>query len=253
MDLVLEEIRQMAVEIVKESRQPVFYDDYKELIKRSEKFFKTDPFVGKVKNDVFEILEYNLGHGVGHAKKVAVEAGVIYVAEMKKANSSKSEDYLLSIAQTAGILHDICRKQKYHAQKGAEYADYYLPYVIEDAKNIEAIVHAISNHEAFCAHYNEPPSFEASVLSDSLYDSDKFRWGPDNFSFMLWAMIEQTDITAAQFLSGYKKGINALRKIRNTFRTPTGKKYGPEFIDIGIDIGNRLYDRISNEFNIFTG
>jgi len=39
-----------------------------------------------------------------------------------------------------------------------------------------------------------------------------------------------------------------LTKIRNTFRTDTGKKYGPQFIDIGLAIGEELFDVINTEF-----
>lgn len=250
MDSVLEDIKAMAMEIVSQARVPSFYKDYEDLLKESEMFFRENPLVLKIRKDVYEILENNFGHGYGHAKKVAIEAGVIFALELKNRNIKKDIEYSLTIAQTAGLLHDICRKEKNHAKRGAEYADIYLPSVMVQKKNIDSIVHAISNHEAFCDNNEPAPSVEASVLSDSLYDSDKFRWGPDNFSHMIWAMLEHADITAAQFLSGYKRGIGSLEKIRTTFRSSTGKKYGPEFIDIGIEIGNSLYQRISDEIDL---
>lgn len=250
MDLVLEEIKIMARDIVSESPLPSFYKDYESLLEKSKVFFDENPLIVRIREDVFDILENNFGHGFGHAKKVAIEAGAIFVIEMENSGTDKSSDCLLAIAQTAGLLHDICRKEKNHAKRGAEYADIYLPSVLKSQSSIDSIVHAISNHEAFCELSSEPPSSEASVLSDSLYDSDKFRWGPDNFSHMIWAMLDYSDITAAQFLSGYKRGIGSLERIRDTFRTETGKKYGPEFIDIGIEIGNRLYKRINDEFDL---
>jgi hypothetical protein len=250
MDQVLEEIKQMAIEIVDQSRLPSFYNDYNDLINQSKNFFNEDELIIKMRKDLFETLEDNFGHGYGHAKKVAIEAGVIFLVEMKRAGGQKKDGYYLSIAQTAGLLHDICRKEKDHAKKGAIYARSYLDGIFEDLKNIDSVVHAISNHEAFCDFYEEAPNFEASVLSDSLYDSDKFRWGPDNFSHMLWAMLAHADISAAQFMSGYERGINSLRKIKKTFRTDTGRKYGPEFIDIGIEIGTTLLSRIKNELGL---
>jgi hypothetical protein len=42
--------------------------------------------------------------------------------------------------------------------------------------------------------------------------------------------------------------MESLERIRGTFRSPTGRRYGPEFIDIGIEIGWRLYDVILDEF-----
>lgn len=250
MDQVLEEIKKMAIQIVGESRVPLFYKDCKNLLDKSQNFFLKDEMIIKMRKDLFQTLENNFGHGYGHAKKVAVEAGVIFMIEMKKAGGIENDDYYLSIAHTAGLLHDICRKEKDHAKKGAIYARSYLEGIFPDRKNIESVAHAISNHEAFCDSYEKAPNIEASVLSDSLYDSDKFRWGPDNFSHMLWAMLEHADISAAQFMSGYERGINSLRKIKKTFRTDTGRKYGPEFIDIGIEIGTTLLGRIKNELGL---
>ncbi|MDY0131646.1 MAG: hypothetical protein RBR53_03165 [Desulforegulaceae bacterium] len=250
MEQVLEEIKKIAIEVVNESREPAFYKDYNELLKRSKIFFAQNDLIRKIRGDLFETLQDNFGHGYGHAKKVAIEAGVIFVIEMERAGGNKSEEHYLSIAQSAGLLHDICRKEKDHAKKGAIYSRSYLANILPDKNNIDSIVHSIANHEAFCSSYEPPPSFEALILSGSLYDSDKFRWGPDNFSHMLWAMLEHIDISPAQFMGGYKRGIDSLRKIKKTFRTPTGKKYGPEFIDTGIEIGTILFDRIKNELGI---
>jgi len=35
--------------------------------------------------------------------------------------------------------------------------------------------------------------------------------------------------------------MGGIRKIKNTFRTGTGRRYGPEFIDFGLEIGNGIY------------
>jgi hypothetical protein len=39
--------------------------------------------------------------------------------------------------------------------------------------------------------------------------------------------------------------MNGIEKIKGTFRTDTGKRYGPEFIDHGITIGKVIYDEMS--------
>jgi hypothetical protein len=39
-----------------------------------------------------------------------------------------------------------------------------------------------------------------------------------------------------------------LARIKTSFRTATGRKYGPEFIDLGIAIGEELYRVITAEF-----
>jgi hypothetical protein len=42
--------------------------------------------------------------------------------------------------------------------------------------------------------------------------------------------------------------MESLLKIKNTFRSDTGKKYGPQFIDIGIAIGEKLLKVIKAEY-----
>jgi hypothetical protein len=39
-----------------------------------------------------------------------------------------------------------------------------------------------------------------------------------------------------------------LKKIRGTFRSRTGRRYGPQFIDMGIAIGEELYQVILTDF-----
>ncbi len=81
----------------------------------------------------------------------------------------------------------------------------------------------------------------AQLLSDALYDADKFRWGPDNFTETLWAMIAHRGIPLQALLPRLLPGIEGIGKIRDSFRTPTGREYGPDFIDRGLTIGRRLH------------
>jgi hypothetical protein len=39
--------------------------------------------------------------------------------------------------------------------------------------------------------------------------------------------------------------MKGIEKIKETFRTATGKRYGPEFIDQGLAIGNALFDEMT--------
>ena len=85
------------------------------------------------------------------------------------------------------------------------------------------------------------------LISNALYDADKFRWGPDNFTMTLWDMLEYANIDMGLFISTYHKGIKGVEEIRETFRSDTGKKYGPEFIEIGLMIGDELYRVLSEK------
>jgi len=55
-------------------------------------------------------------------------------------------------------------------------------------------------------------------------------------------------IPVVKFMELYPGGMNIVAKIRPTFRTDTGKKYGPQFIDIGLAIGKELFDVINRDF-----
>ena len=99
---------------------------------------------------------------------------------------------------------------------------------------------AIRNHEAFqpCSRTADPAT---QLISDVLYDADKFRWGPDNFTETLWAMVAGRDIPLQTLLPRFLPGLEGIRKIRDSFRTTVGRVYGPDFIDRGLEIGSRLY------------
>ncbi len=110
-------------------------------------------------------------------------------------------------------------------------------------REVQAITGAIRNHEAFrAAEILEDPL--AQFLSDALYDADKFRWGPDNFTEMLWDMVEYRKASLDALLTRFLKGMEGIKRIRETFRTQTGKIYGPDFIDRGIEIGMKFYTDI---------
>jgi hypothetical protein len=110
------------------------------------------------------------------------------------------------------------------------------------------IVKAISNHEAFV----EPERIYSPVgqiLSDALYDADKFRWGPDNFTHTLWQMLRSSRARIIPLIRRFPKGMEGISSIKETFRTETGKIYGPEFIELGLKIGGEIYQFLQERFS----
>ena len=89
---------------------------------------------------------------------------------------------------------------------------------------------------------------ERALLSDCLYDADKFRWGPDNFSDTIWAMVSFLDMPVEHFIGRFPQGMQMLVRIRDTFRSKTGRVYGPQFVDIGLAVGRKLYRTIQAEY-----
>ena len=44
----------------------------------------------------------------------------------------------------------------------------------------------------------------------------------------------------------FREKMKGIEKIKETFRTETGKQFGPEFIDMGISIGNAIYEEMNS-------
>jgi hypothetical protein len=193
-------------------------------------------------------IEDDFGHGLMHAHKVAVDAGALTLIACDRAGlDSASTERQLLIVQAAGLLHDMRRKEKRHAEAGAVFAREALAAFDFVPQEVDVICFAIRNHEAF-RHIQPPPSVESGLVSDCLYDADKFRWGPDNFTDTLWDMVTFYNPPLSVFVKRYPGGMKKLEEIKTTFRSDTGKRYGPQIIDFGILIGRELMNMIRTEF-----
>jgi len=242
-------LRERARQIVSTFPPPNFYREQSRACDFSKRFLKSDPAMKKLNRFVTDHLEDNFGHGLQHAVKVTIDAGALLYIEGQNAGYGRSVmERRIRTVQSAGLLHDIKRKKKEHAKLGAASArdileDYPLaPHEVED------VYRAIHNHEAFTNNILIPTS-KGALVSDCLYDADKFRWGPDNFTDTLWDMISLYNPPLSKFMARYPRGMEGLEKIKATFRSNTGKKYGPRFIDLGLEIGQKLYGVIQAEFS----
>jgi hypothetical protein len=222
---------------------PPFYREQKVRIDESCRLMENSPVV----RACIEILTSKTtvsGHGLSHARKVARDAGAIILIERGPSAETRR---LATLAHVAGSLHDIKRSSKDHARAGAEEAEIILKgFDLTDTERA-AVVDAIRNHEAFqpCTPL---AAQDAQLLSDALYDADKFRWGPDNFTEMLWDIADTRNISVESLIPYFPSGLESLRKIRDTFRTATGREYGPGFIDLGLRIGETLYEELDKGY-----
>jgi hypothetical protein len=243
-------MRQRARQIVSRFPQPAFYNDFSPLHDISRSFFHTNPVLRNLYAFVSEHLDDDFGHGLDHAVKVTVDAGVLMLIEGKRFGYSRAyTERRVIIVQSAGLLHDIKRKMKHHAAEGADYAHRMLKSFPYSPDEIEDICQAIRNHEAFQPRIHID-TLEGALVSDCLYDADKFRWGPDNFAHTIWDMVSFFNTPLSEFLKHYPQGMEGLTRIKQTFRTQTGKVYGPEFIDLGIAIGEELLNVLQTEFAV---
>jgi hypothetical protein len=234
MQSIYARLREQARQIVSSHPPPDFYQDHSQDYGYSSQLFRADPEIRKLLRFVSDNLDDDYGHGLQHAIKVTIDAGALMNIEGQAAGYSESMLVRrIQIVQCAGLLHDTKRKKKDHSRHGADFArtvleDYSLSY-----DEIEDVCRAIHN----------------VLISDCLYDADKFRWGPDNFTDTLWDMVSFLNPPLSKFMARYPQGMESLEKIKATFRTETGKQYGPQFLDLGLAIGQKLHDVILTDFS----
>ena len=222
-------------------RVPEFYRQFRAQHSLSKKLFYNHPLVTYLKNLLRPRLMDCFGHGLDHSTRVGIDAATIINLEAEKyATVGEKLERLMILGEIAGLLHDIHRGEPDHAEKGAETAKEILkPFPLEN-REVKWISRAISNHEAF-----KTPSACSSpwgqLMSDALYDADKFRWGPDNFTKTVWFMVNYRDIPIEEVIEKFPWGVNGILRIKETFRTGIGRQFGPDIIDVGVEIGKEIY------------
>lgn len=236
------EAKNLSERIASEMEPPRFYLEKKGEIEASRRLFRDAPMV-KAGLKIVEDRPDRIGHGLTHVRKVAVEAGAIVIIELNGTTSKEDVERKVLLAHLAGILHDIKRKEPEHAKRGAEEAGRILEKFDLEERERLGIVEAIGNHEAFKpARPLDDPSLK--IISDALYDADKFRWGPDNFTETVWLMVAPRKIPILSLLKRFDGSLKGIERIKDTFRTPTGREYGPDFICRGLEIGRRVFEAL---------
>jgi hypothetical protein len=251
MDPIYHHLKRRTLQIIAQFPVPDFHKDFLWATDRSSEMLATHIVVSELRAFVAARIDNDFGHGLDHAVRVTLDAGALILVEGKAARlSPKILSRQLLLAQCAGLLHDINRKEKDHAASGAEYAEKVLKTFMLSDREITDVSRAIRNHEAFKTTI-EAKTKTGRMVSDCLYDADKFRWGPDNFARTLWDMVSFHNTPVPLFVSNYPKGMALIAKIRSTFRSHTGRKYGPGFIDQGLAIGEELYRVMKTEFGLY--
>ncbi|MEA2059857.1 MAG: HD domain-containing protein [Thermodesulfobacteriota bacterium] len=248
------QLRHEARKIVEKQAAPEFYTDFPDQVTASRKMLDEHRVLIRLAKQISPVLDDDFGHGMLHCRLVGEDAGALVQIEMSKNSKEQAsaEDVKknMLLVQTAALLHDIKRKEKHHSEKGAVFAKEFLkkenyPFSSEE---ISLITHAIREHEAFKKNSSASKSDKASLISDALYDADKFRWGPDNFTHTVWDMVIYSNISLDEFIQRYPNGMKKLSQIKETFRTDTGKIYGPDFIRLGIEAGEILFKIIEDNY-----
>ena len=238
-------LKERAKDIAGRLGPPSFYRRHKKAVERSLRSFSESTVLRQCRSYLDE-SQMHPAHGIDHGERVAIEAGAILLTERASLDvcAAETEDLMLC-AQIAGLLHDIKRNESDHTTKGRAEAERILEDFAIKESHKRYITAAIRNHEAFkeiLSSENE----EAKLISDCLYDADKFRWGPDNFTITLWLIVEASETPIEVLYRDFLVKMAGVGRIKETFRTDTGKECGPEFIDLGVEIGKEIYREMAN-------
>ncbi|UCG21964.1 MAG: HD domain-containing protein [Deltaproteobacteria bacterium] len=228
---------------------PEFYRRFKPSLTISRRIFFNNPLLIHCRELITPQYIGDFGHGLQHATKVSVDAGTIVLLEGEKYFTVQAElERAVVLVQLAGLLHDIKRMENKHASAGARAAREILYDFPLSPLEVNCVAEAIANHEAF----SKPQTCETltgQLVADSLYDADKFRWGPDNFTHTVWYMMSYHQVGIAELCGRFPWGVDGILKIKDTFRTNIGVQYGPEIIDLGVRIGKEIYQHLQRYLN----
>lgn len=250
MDPIYNRLKKRSRHLISQLPLSDFYKDFSWAGAHSSEILSTDVIVSELRDFISETIDNDFGHGMNHSVKVTLDAGALIFVEGKAAGfTERVIRRQLTLVQCAALLHDIKRKEKDHSLYGAKYAEKILKAYTLSPVEIRDVSLAIQNHEAFKLPV-ETIGRTGRLLSDCLYDADKFRWGPDTFADTLWDMVAYNHTPVAEFVASFPRGMAYLKKIRTTFRSATGKIYGPRFIDQGLIVGNELYRMMKTEFGL---
>jgi hypothetical protein len=238
-------LREIAHRVAATLPKPAFYERYDKFIRRADEALLTHDLIRRCRTYLDE-SQMECAHGLFHCEAVARDAGALILIEMQEDGTTWQDTEPLYIAALiAGLLHDIKRKELDHAIRGSIEAEKILSALGMSLKERQYIADAIRNHEAFQETFDRD-DIAGRLVSDALYDADKFRWGPENFTTTLWLMVETNNVPLTSLHRTFREKMKGIEKIKETFRTPTGRQFGPEFIDIGLSIGNAIYEEMNS-------
>lgn len=236
-------LKRKALQLAASLGTPAFYRVFEDDLRLSGLLLQENEMLKMCRRYIDPVQE-GMGHGFEHSKAVAVDAGAIVLIEGKRMALPEGVlKELIASAHVSGLLHDIKRGVEDHAVAGSRETERILDRcgIVGRCKRYIAL--AIRNHEAFKEEVDAEDEY-GRLVSDALYDADKFRWGPENFTTTIWRMLEFGKVSPLGFLENYKRGISYIERIKGTFRTETGRLYGPEIIDMGLEIGMGIYPEL---------
>lgn len=236
-------LRETALLRAKTLPKPQFYQLHHSAIQQSEEALRTNDTIKRCHAHL-DVSQLECAHGICHCEAVARDAGALVLIEGELLGMAREQLTPLFLAAImAGLLHDIKRSEQNHAVLGSIEAERILASMGIDDTHRSYISYAIRNHEAFKT-VCELDDALGCLVSNALYDADKFRWGPENFTGTLWIMVDAHNTEPQALHRVFKEKMGGIERIKETFRTETGRRFGPEFIDQGIMLGDVIFEEM---------
>lgn len=248
MDEVIRRLQREAERIASKHSLPEFYTRFVAPLAVAKRIFYNHPRVLRLRKAIESEFQEDLGHGLYHSTRVSIDcAALLFIETDADRMKPVAVERLMMVGTFAGLLHDICRDEENHAECGADKAEEILADFQLSKNEITCICQAIRNHEAFTSCMPATRRW-TQLVSDCLYDADKFRWGSDTFTHTLWHMANHQGLTPQELILRFPWGMSGTLKIKDTFRTSTGRQYGPEIVETGVEIGKEIYRYLLQHF-----
>jgi hypothetical protein len=244
MDPRILELKRHARELSASRPQPAFVLECAEELSHASNLFFDHPLMLRLQNDALGFLNDACSLGVEHAKRVAVDAAALVLAEPSGLDQEQRRRMAL-LAEMAGLLHDAMRHEDDHPEKGADLCLRLLRgYSLAPEERVW-IAQAVSLHETDLPLAESGPEC-ARLLSGAVHDADRFRFGPDIFAATLWEFCECDDWTLEEIARCFPKGPGHAAACTSGFRTEQGRRYGPALISEGLALA-KVYERLLQE------
>jgi len=241
MDLRILELKRRARDLAVSRAQSAFSLECAEELTYARDLFFDNPLVLRLQGDALGFLNEACGLGVEHAKRVAMDAAALVLAE-PSGLSTDERRRLAVLAELAGLLHDALRHEDDHAEKGADLCLRILRgYAISPEERLW-IAGAVAGHEDDAPQFTEAGE-SARLLAGVVHDADVFRYGPDIFGTILWEQCECDEWPLARIAAAFPEGVRRAKALDGGFRTECGRRYGPPLLAEGVSLAEE-YERM---------
>jgi len=232
MDDRILDIKRHARDLVAARPLPAFSLDCAEELAHASSMFFDHPLMLRLQSDALGFLNEACGLGVEHAKRVAIDAAAIVLAEPSDL-PAEDRRRLALLAEMAGLMHDALRFEEDHAEKGADLCLRVLRGYPLDERERSLVARAVALHESPLPLADDGP-LDERLLAGAVHDADRFRFGPDIFAATLWELCECEEWPLERIAAKFPEGPALAARYKDSFRTVQGTSYGPALLDEGL-------------------